>query len=121
MANPRETLVTPAAGSHPSRLMGGTRTLYTTSRGAAFVGDSLALMQRLPDHSVDLVVTSPPYALHFKKEYGNVAKDLYVDWFVPFGRDVPPQLKCDSSPLHTMEQGGADASSERSQAPAVHA
>jgi site-specific DNA-methyltransferase (cytosine-N4-specific) len=34
--------------------------------------DSATAMAALPTESVDLVVTSPPYALHFKKEYGNV-------------------------------------------------
>lgn len=45
--------------------------IYQTELGAMFCGDSLELMRELPDNSVDLVVTSPPYALHFKKEYGN--------------------------------------------------
>lgn len=35
---------------------------------------------------VDLVVTSPPYALEFQKQYGNVSKEEYVAWFRPFGR-----------------------------------
>jgi site-specific DNA-methyltransferase (cytosine-N4-specific) len=34
------------------------------------------------------VVTSPPYALHFKKEYGNRDKHAYVDWFLPFGTEI---------------------------------
>jgi len=33
-------------------------------------------------------VTPPPYALHFKKEYGNVDKDGYVEWLRPFGREI---------------------------------
>ena len=62
--------------------------LYTTDRGAAYLGDSLEILANLPDNSVDLVFTSPPYALHFKKEYGNVSKDDYVGWFLPFARIV---------------------------------
>jgi hypothetical protein len=50
------------------------RAAYTTRLGAALVGDARELMNSLAPESVDLVVTSPPYALHFKKEYGNVAK-----------------------------------------------
>ncbi len=45
-------------------------------------------MERMPDSSVNLVVTSPPYALHFKKEYGNAAKSEYVAWFLPFAREI---------------------------------
>jgi site-specific DNA-methyltransferase (cytosine-N4-specific) len=58
-----------------------------------FEGDALGLLRGLPDESVDLVVTSPPYALHFKKEYGNVDKREYVDWFRPFGREILRVLK----------------------------
>lgn len=47
------------------------KALYKTELGAMYCADSLTLMKGLPDDSIDLVVTSPPYALHFKKEYGN--------------------------------------------------
>jgi len=58
-----------------------------------YVGDAIDLLGSLPNESLDLVVTSPPYALHFKKEYGNVDKDGYVEWFRPFGRDIHRVLK----------------------------
>ncbi len=45
--------------------------LYTTRFGSAYVGDSLELLAAVPDESVDLVMTSPPFALQRKKEYGN--------------------------------------------------
>ncbi|MGH9427942.1 MAG: DNA-methyltransferase [Terriglobia bacterium] len=51
----------------------------------------------MPDSSVNLVVTSPPYALHFKKEYGNVDKADYVNWFRPFAREVHRLLREDGS------------------------
>jgi site-specific DNA-methyltransferase (cytosine-N4-specific) len=41
-------------------------------------------MGELPDESVDLICTSPPFALVRKKEYGNVDADDYVDWFKIF-------------------------------------
>ena len=61
---------------------------YVTQLGAAYLGDSLETLSKLPSETVDLVVTSPPYALHFKKEYGNVSKGEYVEWFKPFAREV---------------------------------
>jgi len=70
---------------------------YRTSKGAALVGDALALLRGLPDESVNLVVTSPPYALHFKKVYGNASKDEYVEWLLPFAREVRRVLKPDGS------------------------
>lgn len=70
---------------------------YRTSFGAAYAADSRALLAALPDASVDLVLTSPPYALHFKKEYGNVEKHGYVAWFLPFAREIFRVLKKNGS------------------------
>jgi hypothetical protein len=42
---------------------------YQTSLGAAFLGDSLRLLEELPDNSINLVFTSPPFALQREKAY----------------------------------------------------
>jgi site-specific DNA-methyltransferase (cytosine-N4-specific) len=55
------------------------------------------MLNALPDSSVNLVVTSPPYALHFKKEYGNVSKERYVEWFLPFAKEIRRILADDGS------------------------
>ena len=39
------------------------------------------------------MVTSPPYALHFKKEYGNADQQEYVKWFLPFAGEIKRILK----------------------------
>lgn len=70
---------------------------YETTRGSAYLGDSLDLLKRVPDESVDLIFTSPPYALHFKKEYGNVDKAEYVGWFLEFAREFHRILKREGS------------------------
>lgn len=44
---------------------------YETDLGQAYLGDSLKLMKLIPDNSVNLVLTSPPFALTRQKEYGN--------------------------------------------------
>lgn len=62
--------------------------VYTTNLGIAYCDDSLEMMRSLAPDSVDLVVTSPPYALHFKKEYGNEDQDSYIKWFLPFAREI---------------------------------
>lgn len=41
---------------------------------AAYLEDASAILQAIPSNSIDAIITSPPYALHFKKEYGNVAR-----------------------------------------------
>jgi DNA modification methylase len=81
---------------HPTRLV--EKLPYFASRqGAAYLGDSLELLQSLPSNSVNLVVTSPPYALHFKKAYGNEHKDHYVEWFLPFAKEIKRLLTEDGS------------------------
>ena len=46
-------------------------------------GDCLDILSSIPDNSVDLIVTSPPYADARKRTYGGVDPDEYVDWFLP--------------------------------------
>src|SRR5438094_8274482 len=82
---------------HPMALSREVSPLYQTSLGVAYVSDSLTFMRRLPSSSIQTVVTSPPYALHFKKEYGNVDKARYVDWFLPFAAEIKRVLKPDGS------------------------
>jgi DNA modification methylase len=79
--------------------------LYSTPRGQAYVGDSLELITELPDSSVDLVMTSPPFALRRKKSYGNVEETEYVDWIKPFGNQVFRVLK--ESGSFVLDLGGA--------------
>lgn len=67
--------------------------IYTTKLGKAYCADSLALMRELPASTFDLVLTSPPYALHFKKEYGNADQKGYVSWFLPFANEIKRILK----------------------------
>ena len=76
------------AGENPKVLLPGYEPSYTTPMGAAYLGDSLSILRALPENSVNAVITSPPYALHFQKEYGNVEKSDYVRWFLPFGAEI---------------------------------
>jgi DNA modification methylase len=70
---------------------------YSTTLGAAYLADSLNVLKALPDGSINVVVTSPPYALHFKKEYGNAEKTDYIKWFLPFGAEILRVLAADGS------------------------
>jgi DNA modification methylase len=82
--------------NHPAQLL-STRPIYRTQHGAAYGADALAILKSLPDRSVNTIITSPPYALHFKKEYGNVDKQSYVQWMLPFAREMKRVLKKDGS------------------------
>ena len=79
--------------------------LYTTRYGAAYKGDSLQLLKTVADNSVDLIITSPPFALQRKKEYGNKDQDLYVDWLMGFAPDIMRVLKDSGS--FVLDLGGA--------------
>ncbi len=81
------------------------KALYRTARGQAYVGDSLELLAELPDDSIDLVMTSPPFALRRQKTYGNVAETEYVQWIKPFGQEVYRVLK--ESGSFVLDLGGA--------------
>ncbi len=73
------------------------RPLYQTKLGKAYCADSLDFMRAMPGGQVDLVLTSPPYALHFKKEYGNADQKEYVNWFLPFAEQIKRVLAADGS------------------------
>ncbi|PKO61946.1 MAG: site-specific DNA-methyltransferase [Betaproteobacteria bacterium HGW-Betaproteobacteria-18] len=47
------------------------------------LGDCAEVLQRLPNESVDLIVTSPPYADQRKSTYGGIHPDKYVEWMLP--------------------------------------
>jgi DNA modification methylase len=81
----------------PSQLLPDHNPIYSTENGAAYSGNAIDILGSLPDASVRLVITSPPYALHFKKEYGNVDKRDYVAWMLPIAREVKRVLKDDGS------------------------
>jgi DNA modification methylase len=82
-----------------------TKPYFETDYGKAFLGDSLELMKELPDESINLVVTSPPFALTRKKAYGNKEDHEYVEWFMPFANEIKRVLKTDGS--FVLDLGGA--------------
>jgi DNA modification methylase len=86
-------------------LVTGYKPLYKTTKGAAFCGDSLDLLAALPDNSINLVMTSPPFALLRKKAYGNESQADYVDWLAQFAILVKKKLKDDGS--FVVDIGGA--------------
>lgn len=78
---------------------------YYTQKGQCIVGDSLELLKTLEDGSVNLVMTSPPFALLRQKSYGNMAQEEYVDWLCEFGKLVYQKLADDGS--FVVDLGGA--------------
>jgi site-specific DNA-methyltransferase (adenine-specific) len=46
-------------------------------------GDCQEILKSIPDSSIDLIFTSPPYADQRKNTYGGISADKYVNWFLP--------------------------------------
>lgn len=81
------------------------RPLYTTKYGAAYLGDSLKLLDQLESNSIDLAITSPPFALQREKSYGNVEQAAYVNWLFAFCEKVYRVLSPHGS--FVLDLGGA--------------
>lgn len=69
------------------------RAAETTSRHYLYNGDSLDVLENLPDNYVDLIVTSPPYADQRMNTYGGVKASDYVEWFMPIADQLFRVLK----------------------------
>lgn len=67
--------------------------VYLTELGKAYCDNSLVVLKSLRNNSIDLIITSPPYALTKKKSYGNVSAEEYFDWFLPFAKEFHRVLK----------------------------
>lgn len=87
----------PIGSNEHGSLLPSLTPFYSTGSGHAYLEDSKTVLSSLPESSVNLVLTSPPYALHFKKEYGNVAKSDYVAWFLDFAKEIKRVLTDDGS------------------------
>lgn len=58
-----------------------------------YLGDSKEQLKLLPNNSVDLIVTSPPYADQRKSTYGGIHPEKYVEWFLPISKELLRVLK----------------------------
>ena len=61
------------------------------------LGDCLEALQQMPPNTVDLIVTSPPYADSRKNTYGGIHPDKYVEWFLPISNELKRVLKDDGT------------------------
>ena len=78
---------------------------YKTQLGQCICGDSLEILKSFKDNSIDLLITSPPFALQRQKEYGNQAQNEYVDWFLNFAKIAKSKIKDTGS--FVVDLGGA--------------
>ncbi|MDZ7970470.1 MAG: site-specific DNA-methyltransferase [Nostoc sp. DedSLP03] len=78
---------------------------YIQNHGKLYLGDSLELIKFIPDSSLNLILTSPPFALTKKKEYGNESAEKYIEWFLPFANEFKRVLVDNGS--FVLDLGGA--------------
>lgn len=79
--------------------------LYLTKYGQTYLGDSTELLKYLDTNSIDLLITSPPFALQRQKSYGNEEQNSYVDWLLSFAPEIKRVLKETGS--FVIDLGGA--------------
>jgi DNA modification methylase len=88
-----------------SKSNGSDNHCYRTPLGKAVAAFSEEYLAGLADACVDLVITSPPFALLREKAYGNPNQDDYVNWLVSFGPAIQRVLKKTGS--FVLDLGGA--------------
>ncbi len=78
---------------------------YSKNYGSAYLGDSLKILKNINNNCINLILTSPPFALTRKKEYGNKNAEEYVEWFLKFAKEFKRILTEDGSLV--IDLGGA--------------
>lgn len=61
--------------------------------GQLIAGNSAEVLRSVPTDTVQLIVTSPPYADSRKNTYGGIHPDKYVEWFLPISKELLRVLK----------------------------
>jgi len=56
-------------------------------------GDCREELKNFKDNSVDLFITSPPYAEQRKKDYNSIPSDKYIEWFIPIAQEIKRIMK----------------------------
>lgn len=72
-------------------------------------GDCEKILRKIPDNSVDLIVTSPPYADSRSKIYDGPSPDNYVEWFIPKSKELLRILKPTGTFILNIKERVVDA------------
>jgi site-specific DNA-methyltransferase (adenine-specific)/site-specific DNA-methyltransferase (cytosine-N4-specific) len=62
-------------------------------RTEIYHGDAGTVLQDIENDTVDLIITSPPYADQRKDTYGGISVNKYVKWFLPISQELLRVLK----------------------------
>ena len=72
------------------------------------LGDCKELLKTFSENSIDLIVTSPPYADCRKNTYGGIKLKDYVEWFLPISKELLRVLKPDGTFILNIKEKAAD-------------
>jgi site-specific DNA-methyltransferase (adenine-specific) len=70
-----------------------------------YATDCLAMLRVIEASSINLTVTSPPYAERRKKAYGGIPADKYVEWFLPISEQILRVTKPTGSFVLNIKEG----------------
>ena len=76
-------------------------------------GDCLTSLSQLDDNSVQLIVTSPPYAMQRTNTYGGIPTDKYSEWFVKRANEFKRVLKPDGTFILNIKEHCEDGQRSR--------
>ena len=77
-------------------------------RDQILLGDCLNVLSQMPSDSVDLVITSPPYADSRKGTYGGIHPDEYVAWFLPIAGELKRVIKPNGTFILNIKEKAVD-------------
>ena len=80
------------------------------------LGDCRAQLAKVPDETVDLVFTSPPYADRRANTYGGIKPKDYAEWFRPIAAEIEKSPQADGHVCAQPER----TRYRRAKAPAIH-
>ena len=87
-------ILVPTANLKPSNSRAESRTTSKMNvTNQILCGDSEKILETIPDHTVDLIFTSPPYAQQRQQQYASISPDDYVAWFIPIAAQLQRVLK----------------------------
>ncbi len=89
----------------PTTQRRGRKEYRPTRLGRMILGDAVGVLNDLKPKTASMIMTSPPFGLVRKKDYGNVDSNDYVEWFRPFGVAFKRVLKDNGSLV--IDIGGA--------------
>jgi site-specific DNA-methyltransferase (adenine-specific) len=86
----------------------GLKELVSLEQDKIYFGDCAEILRRIPSNSVNLIVTSPPYADNRKSTYGGVPIKTYVKWFLPISFELKRVLNPTGSFILNIKERAVD-------------